>query len=82
MAGRQTPRSITSADAEHVVAAEQVPEGWDVGQAAPNARYAPMGPDGEPDLSKLQDEPVEGYGVQVVAKGDTITQAIHDQLNA
>lgn len=57
------------------------PSGWEVGNRAPEARYAPLGIDGEADYSQLQADPVEGYGVQVVAKGDVINQATYDLIN-
>lgn len=52
------------------------PEGWELGQRAPENMYAPVGVDGQPDLDKLSSEPPEGYGVQLVAKGDTVTSAM------
>lgn len=57
------------------------PEGWEVGQRAPEARYAPYGDDLTPDYSKVQSDPVEGMGVQVVAKGDVINAGTYALLN-
>lgn len=69
--------------------AQQEPEGYEVGNRAPDAKYAPLvlpGPDDDrtdpyPDLSKVTSQPPKGMGVQLVAKGDVVTQAVYDQLN-
>jgi hypothetical protein len=53
-------------------------EGWDVGQRAPADRYGTVNPDGTVDVGG--DPGQGGYGRLIVAKGDTITQQIKDQL--
>lgn len=74
---QQAQQAIANAQAAD---APQV--GMEVGNAASQSMYAPMGADGQPDLTKLQSEPVEGYGVQIVAEGDVIDQATYARLNA
>lgn len=68
--------------AANVIQRDAPQTGMEVGNSAAKSVYAPMGADGQADLSKLQDEPVEGYGVQVVAEGAVIDQATYDRLNA
>jgi len=54
----------------------QAPTGWKLGNAAPSDQYAPVGPDGEPDLKKVSSKPVPGYGVQLATKGAPVTRAV------
>lgn len=79
----QTASTATDsgATAATTVAPPQAPEGWEVGNAAPSDKYAPMNADGSADLGKITTDPPKGMGVQLVARGDTVTQAVYDQLN-
>lgn len=75
-----TPAASTSAGTGDATNA-QTQEGFEVGQTAPSDKYAPVGPDGAPDLKKITTTAPKGMGVQLVRKGDTVTQAVYDQLN-
>lgn len=75
-------RQQTTSASPTVVQQPAAAEGWEVGNVAPGDKYAPLDTGtGQPKLDKLSDKPVKGYGVQVVAKGDVISQAVYDQLN-
>lgn len=56
-------------------------EGWEVGNVAAEDRYVAVNGRGEP-TGKVSKTPVKGYGRQIVAKGDVVTQAVLDQLDA
>lgn len=78
-----SPTNVTSEQSGTVLLglSDNRPEGFEVGNRAPSGKYAPVGADGAPDLSQISDEPVEGMGTQLVAEGDTITEATYRVLN-
>lgn len=78
-----TPTNVSSEQSGTVLLglSDNRPEGFEVGNRAPSAKYAPVGPDGTADLSKISDKPIKGMGTQLVAEGDTITEATYRLLN-
>jgi hypothetical protein len=78
---RNADGSIDSPPISLAAARNAPDQGWEVGNAAPEDRYVGLNERGEV-TGKVQSEPVQGYGRQLVAKGDVITQAIADQLAA
>jgi hypothetical protein len=57
-------------------------EGWEVGKRAPSDQYKAVDPSNGQPTGKAQSEPVDGYGVQLAVKGDTVTQAMLDAIKS
>lgn len=78
----RNPDGSLDAPPAHVAVQRYAPaQGWEVGNAAPEDRYAAIDETGQV-TGKLSKTPAKGYGRQIAAKGDVITQAVADQLAA